>query len=180
MRSFEIPATVKRTLDALHMPALVITPRWDVVYWNAMVASTFRDYATMAPEERNLIRILLTNPLFQQDPEEFEIIAQRVLAKLRVDYSQAGGDPEFDSLIRELNEISPTFKRLWPSPEITGRSEGVHILRHPKLGRLTFEHTSYVVEGAPSLRVVIFAPYDTESAVKVAQLARDTDQGLHG
>jgi transcriptional regulator with XRE-family HTH domain len=174
LRSFEIPATVRRTLDALHMPALVITPRWDVVYWNAMVASTFRDYATMAPDERNLIRILLTNPLFQEDPGEFEVMAQRVLAKLRVDYSQASGDPEFDSLIRELNEISPTFKRLWPSPEITGRSEGVHILRHPKLGRLTFEHTSYVVEGAPALRVVLFAPHGRESAIKLARHAWDT------
>jgi transcriptional regulator with XRE-family HTH domain len=174
MRSFEIPATVKRTLEALHMPALVITPRWDVVYWNAMVAATFRDYATLEPDQRNLIKILLTNPLFQENAEDFEAMATRILAKLRVDYSQAGGDPEFDALIRELNDISPTFRRLWPSPEITGRSEGVHILRHPKLGGLTFEHTSYVVEGAPALRVVLFAPHDRDSAVKLARHAWET------
>lgn len=174
MRSFEIPPAVKRTLDALHMPAQIITPRWDLIYWNPMAASTFRDYATMHPKERNLIRILLTNPIFQEIPEDFEAMAKRILAKLRVDYSQAAGDPEFDSLIRELNEISPAFKRLWPSPEITGRSEGVHLLRHPKLGGMTFEHTSYVVEGAPALRVVLFAPHDRESAVKLARHAWET------
>src|SRR5215472_17480038 len=30
----DVPETVKRTLDALNVPAEVITPRWDVIYWN--------------------------------------------------------------------------------------------------------------------------------------------------
>jgi len=174
MRTLEVSPAVKRTLEAMHMPALVITPRWDVIYWNRMVATTFRDYSQIAPDERNLIRILLTNPLFQKDEAEFEAMATRILAKLRVDYSQAAGDPAFDALIEELTDISPAFKRLWPRPDIMGHSEGVHLLRHPKLGGVTFEHTSYVVEGAPALRVVMFAPHDRESAVKLARHAWET------
>ena len=174
MNVVEVNPAVKRTLDALHVPALVITTRWDVVYWNPMVTSTFRDYATLPPDQRNLIKNLLTNPVFQEDPNDFETMARRILAKLRVDYSQAGGDPQFDVLINELNAISPAFRRLWPSPEIVGHSEGVHLLHHPKLGGLTFEHTSYVVEGAPALRVVLFAPHDRASAQKLARLAWET------
>jgi transcriptional regulator with XRE-family HTH domain len=167
----EVPETVKRTLDALNVPAEVITPRWDVVYWNPMVKRCFRDYAALAPERRNLMRILMTSPEYQEDPVEYEAMARRIIAKLRVDYSQAAGDASFDALIEELNEVSPLFRELWRSPEIRSRSEGVHLLKHPQLGGITFEHTSYVVEGAPSLRVVIFAPHDPESAAKIAQLA---------
>ncbi len=168
-----VSPAVQRTLDALHVPALVITPRWDVVHWNRMVIKTFRDYSTMPPERRNLVRILLTSPEYQEDPVAYDAMARRVLSKLRVDYSQAGGDPGFEALIDELNEVCPAFHDLWRSPEIMGRSEGVHLLRHPQLGGITFEHTSYVVEGAPSLRVVIFAPHDADSAAKVIRLARE-------
>ena len=168
-----VSPAVQRTLDALHVPALVITPRWDVVHWNRMVIKTFRDYSTMPPERRNLVRILLTSPEYQEDPVAYDAMARRVLSKLRVDYSQAGGDPGFEALIDELNEVCPAFHDLWLSPEIMGRSEGVHLLRHPQLGGITFEHTSYVVEGAPSLRVVIFAPHDADSAAKVIRLARE-------
>ena len=175
VRIEEVPDSVKRTLDALNMPAEVITPRWDVIYWNDMVKRCFRDYGRMAPEERNLIRILMTSPEYQEHPAEFEAMARRITAKLRVDYSQAAGDPSFDALIEEMSEASATFRELWRSPEIRTRSEGVHLLRHPQLGGITFEHTSYVVEGVPSLRVVIFAPHDADSARKVIQIARQAE-----
>ncbi len=170
-----MPDTVRRTLDALNVPAEVITPRWDVIYWNDMVRRCFRDYGKIEPDRRNLIRILMTSPEYQEDPEEFAAMARRITAKLRVDYSQAAGDPSFDALIEEMSEASPMFRELWRSPEIRTRSEGVHLLKHPQLGGITFEHTSYVVEGVPSLRVVIFAPHDAESARKVAQIARQAD-----
>ena len=170
----ELNPAVRRTLDALRIPALVITPRWDVVYWNRMSTLTFRDYADLPPDGRNLIKVLLTNPVFQENPDDFEVMARRILAKLRVDYSQAAGDPQFDVLIDELTELSPAFRRLWPSPEIVGHSEGVHVFIHPRVGGITLEHTSYVVEGAPALRVVLFAPNDPESAVKMERLAYDT------
>ena len=169
----EVSPAVKRTLEALHVPAEVITPRWDVVYWNRMVTQTFRDYAALPPGQRNLARILLTSPEYQVDPDAYEAMARRVLAKLRVDYSQAGADPAFDALIEELSDACPEFRRLWRSPEIMARSEGVHLLRHPQLGGITFEHTSYQVEGAPTLRVVLFVPHDEDSKRKLARLARD-------
>ena len=168
----DVSPAVRRTLEALNVPALVMTPRWDVVYWNRMMAVALRDYDAMAPEDRNLIKILLASPESRADADDYEMMAQRILAKLRVDYSQAGVDPAFDALIEELSETSPLFRRLWRSPEIMGHSEGVHLERHTRLGGITFEHTSYLVEGAPTLRVVIYAPHGPESAVKVAELAR--------
>ena len=172
-RAEAVPDTVKRTLDALNVPAEVITPRWDVIYWNAMVKRCFRDYGTIPPERRNLVRILMTSPEYQDDPVEYESMCRRVTAKLRVDYSQAPGDAAFDALIEEMSELSPLFRDLWRSPEIRSRSEGMHLLKHPQLGGITFEHTSYLVEGSPTLRVVIFAPADAESARKLESLVKE-------
>jgi transcriptional regulator with XRE-family HTH domain len=170
-RAEDVNPAVQRMLDTLQIPALVMTIRWDVVAWNDMLRRAVRDYAAMPADQRNLLKLLFTHPEYKIDPAEYEAMVRRVLAKLRVDYSQSAPDPCFDKLISELNEICPVFRRLWKSPEVIGRSEGINVVRHPKLGGITFEHTSYVPEGSPTLRVVIFVPHDAGSAAKVAQLA---------
>ncbi|MBL8551934.1 MAG: helix-turn-helix domain-containing protein [Hyphomonadaceae bacterium] len=166
----EVSAAVRHTLDALNLPAIVMNLRWDVLYWNAMMARAIRDYGAMPPGERNLIKILLLNPDIRTDHKEYEVTARRVLSKLRMDYGQAGDDPDFDAFIEEMNGLSATFREMWKSPEITGHSEGVHVERHPKQGDITFAHSSYVVEGAPTQRVVIYAAADPDSADKLAKL----------
>jgi hypothetical protein len=50
------------------------------------------------------------------------------------------------------------------------RSEA--IAYHPQNGGMWFEHTSYLPEGSPTLRLVIFVPHDEATAAKVAA-ARD-------
>jgi transcriptional regulator with XRE-family HTH domain len=162
--------TLKRMIDALDVPAQVLNLRWDVVAWNSLVARIFRDYSKLEPCQRNLLRILLTDPQYQQDPAEHEAIANRVLAKFRVDYSLAANDPDMNGLVAELNQTCPVFKRLWGRTEVSSRSVGINVVRHHHLGGITFEHSSYVPEGSPSLRVVIFVPHDEESRHKVSLL----------
>ncbi len=169
--ALEVSPTLTRMLDSLAVPAIVMTMRWDVIAWNDLAARVFRDYAKMAPEQRNLLRILLVDDAaYQRDPVSYEVMARRVLSKFRVDYSQSAGDPSFEELIAELTARCPIFGRLWnsPSPEVTGRSEAV--AEHPQYGGMTFEHSSYVPEGSPALRLVIFVPYDEASASRVAAL----------
>jgi transcriptional regulator with XRE-family HTH domain len=168
-RAAEASPTLARMLDALGVPALVMTARWDVIAWNRLTTQVFRHYERLAPEERNLLRILLVDDeSYQHDPVAYETMARRVLAKFRVDYSQTPDDPAFEQLINELADRCPIFRRLWNSPEVLGRSEA--IAHHPQLGGLTMEHSSYVPEGSPTLRVVIFVPYDEQSAAKVRAL----------
>ena len=165
-REAAVSPALRRMIDALGVPAIVMTARWDVVGWNALAVKVFRDYTRIPVERRNLLRILLVEErVYTKDPEIFDAMAHRVIAKFRVDYSQFTGDPYFEELIAELENSSETFRRLWNSSEVVGRSEA--IVRHPQLGGVTLEHTSYVPEGSPGLRLVIFAPYDEESAAKI-------------
>jgi transcriptional regulator with XRE-family HTH domain len=174
-RATEVSPTLARMLDALAVPALVMTARWDVIAWNRLMSQGLRAYERLEPAQRNLLRILLVeDTCYQQDPVEYETMARRVLSKFRVDYSQTPDDPAFEQLINELTERCSIFRRLWNSPEVLGRSEA--IAYHPQLGGLTMEHSSYVPEGSPTLRVVIFVPYDEQSAAKISAL-RDEREG---
>ena len=98
-------------------------------------------------------------------------MARRVLAKVRVDYSKSGGnDPRFEALIRRLCTLSPVFRRIWRAPEINVRSFGMHRFRHPRYGDLAFEHTSYVPDGHPDMRVVVCMPHERRTKQAVAKV----------
>jgi len=157
-----------RMLESLRIPAYILTMRWDVVAWNAMSTALLRDYGAMPPGRRNLLKIL-----FARDREDYEAMAHRLVARLRVDYSQFPGDPGLDRLVAELSEEFPIFRELWSTSEVAARSEGISATRHPRHGLITFEHSSYMPEGRPTLRLIMFAPYDAASAETVEQVARE-------
>ena len=167
-----VSPALQRMLDALAVPALVKTARWDVVAWNAYITRVFRDYSILPPERRNLLRLLLVEDTsYQGDPDAYYTTARRILAKFRVDYSQYCDDPAFDELIEGLSRDSAVFRELWNNPEVMNRSEAVAY--HPQRGGMWFEHTSYVPEGCPALRMVVFVPHDEATAAKIAIAMRD-------
>ena len=108
----------------------------------------------------------MEDDIYQRDPAQYEAMARRVLSKFRVDYSQTPDNTAFDELIAELQARSAMFGRLWNTPEVTSRSEGVG--HYPHLGGVSFTHSSYVPEGSPTLRLVIYVPHDELSGQKVA------------
>jgi hypothetical protein len=150
----------------------MLTARWDIIAWNELASRLLRDYAKLPPERRNLLRILLVDDAaYQRDAEAYEMMVRRLLAKFRVDYSHAVGDPSFDELIADLEASCPVFHRLWGLAEVVAKHEAVVTL--PQAAGITFEHSSYVPEGSPNLRLVIFAPYDEDSAAKVRKVAAE-------
>jgi transcriptional regulator with XRE-family HTH domain len=166
---YEVRPAIRRMLDSLNVPALIHTRRWDVVGWNKVWPRCFPDFASRAADDRNLLKILLTESDFRRDPTEHDQIARRVLAKARLDYSQSADDPAFDRLIEELSASCPDFQQHWRSAEIMSSSEGIYTLSYPDLGEVAFEHTSYTIEAAPHLRLLIFSPADETSATRLAR-----------
>jgi len=166
-RTESVSPTLLRMLDTLALPAMILTRRWDVIAWNRLIA-IIRDYDALPPERRNLLRILLVeDEVYRKDPVLYEATARRLLAKFRVDYSQAHGDPAFEELIAELTAACPIFTRLWGLADVVGTHDAV--VTHPRGHGVTFEHTSYVPEGSPNLRLIIFTPANQATAAKVRE-----------
>ncbi len=165
----DVTPAMRRMLNALPVPAYITTMRWDVVAWNPMCAAVLRDYGAMPEKRRNLIRILFSQSGYPDDPEEYHAMARRLVAKLRIDYSQFPGDPGMERLVTDMCRDSALFRELWATPEVEDRSEGISVAPH-ETGPVQLEHTSYVPEGSPTLRVVIFTPLDEEAAGRLAQI----------
>ncbi len=164
-----IEPEVARMIEELHIPALVHTWRWDIVAWNAMATLVFRDYGQLEPRERNLLRVLLLDPDYKADGE-YEATVSRVLSRFRVEYGQTPDDPRMKQIVQELSDECPIFDELWMRSEVSSRSHGINVTHHPSLGGLTFEHSSYVPEGTPKLRLLMFVPHNEKTRSRVAQL----------
>ena len=145
-------------LDSLPNPAYIKTTRWDIVAWNAASTALLGDYALIPPAERNSLWMMFTDPRWRRMIPDWEGAARRVLAKFRLDHGRAGGDPAFAQLVEALQAASPEFRRWWPGQDVSERSEGIKRIRHDTLGLLEFAHATFVVEGAPDLRMVTYTP----------------------
>lgn len=169
----EAPADVVRMLEALPIPAIAMNLRCDVLAWNAANSAIYRDYALIPPGERNLLEILLTKPVRHMTPAQLETMAQRLIGRLRFDYSKCADDPKFEALVRRLVAHSPLFSKLWRIPDFTMHSYGLHRFTHARFGLLSFEHTSYVPDGHPNIRVVICTPENAAARRAVALVATE-------
>lgn len=173
---YEAGELVRRTLDAITMPALAVTYRWDVVAWNRYI-QLFRDYSRLPRRERNLLRLLVGDPLHKRNAEDYERKVKLATSRLRFDYTQVGDDPVLDDLIDDLCEACPIFKHYWDHSSEIGPAESVSTVIHPELGRFNFEHSVFVPKGEPHLRVVVFFPQDAAASAALTKLANGFRDG---
>jgi transcriptional regulator with XRE-family HTH domain len=166
------PAT-QHMMDSLSIPALVIIEDWTVIGWNPLVARAFRDYGPLPRGERNLFKILMLDDRYRTDSEHFREMAHRLVARFKWDYSRTSKPEIFDEIIGEMMEKSELFRECWQESEILPYFEHVNTALMPGVGDIGFWHSSYVVEGAPGQRLLLFAPLDAASADHLAQLAEN-------
>jgi transcriptional regulator with XRE-family HTH domain len=169
----EAPPDVVRMLHSIAVPAIAMNLRWDILAWNSLNTIFYRDYGAMPASERNLLEILLLRQVSHMNTTQLEVAAQRLVARLRYDYSKHPDDSRFETLVRRLRASSPLFNRVWRMPDFTLRAYGVHAFTHARFGALSFEHTSYVPDGYPNVRVVICTPQDAETKAAVAQVTSE-------
>jgi transcriptional regulator with XRE-family HTH domain len=165
-----IRPSTQHLMDNLSLPAQVITDDWTVIGWNGLVTRVFRDYSSLPAEDRNLLKILVLSERYQEDPERYRSMMQRLTARFKWDYSRTARVEVFDALIAEMLERSETFREFWDESEIVAHFEDIHTATVPGIGKITLRHTSYAIEEAPSQRLMVFAPIDAESAERLRSL----------
>jgi transcriptional regulator with XRE-family HTH domain len=154
-----VAPAVQRVLDAMPIsPALVKTPAWDIVAWNAAAAVVLADYAALPIGERNLLRRLFGDPSVRALLPDWEEHARFAIAVFRIDVARAGGSPDATALAAELSASSADFNRLWAESDVRSHGVGHKRLLHPRVGPLTLEYSAFAVDGAPGLSMVVYTP----------------------
>lgn len=172
--SSAVAPALQRVLDALPAsPAILKTPAWDVVAWNAAATAVLTDYAARPVRERNVLRSLFDDPGARTRLPDWEENVRFALAVFRIDAARAGGCPEADALAAELQAISPDVRRLWAETEMRSHGVGVKRLCHPIAGPLALECSAFAVDGASGLSMIVFTPASPADALAIVGLLSD-------
>lgn len=168
-----VSPALQHVLDALKTsPAIVKTPTWDIVAWNAAAVAVLGDYSALPARERNTLRLLFGDRLPRERLPDWEDNARFVIGVFRVDAARAGSRPEAEALAAELQATSPDFRRLWAENDIRGHGVGVKRFRHPVAGPMTMEYSAFAVDGSDGLTMIVFTPVTPADVEAVAALMR--------
>lgn len=152
-------------LDSMdYVPAVVLGRCMDVLAWNALGAALFVDFAEVAPEHRNLARMVFLDPRVRSLYLDWEGVASSFVAQLRMDALRYADSPRLDALVRELSHADADFRRWWNLHDVQAVTSGRKRVRHPVAGELTLDWQALHVASAPDQTIVVhMAPRDSDT-----------------
>lgn len=159
---------LQRVLDLFETsPAMIKTATWQIVGWNRAAALVMTDYAKLPPNERNVLRFLFCKPEIRDKQHDWEALARFAVGSFRAHAIRAGATSEVGELVEELSRASPEFASLWRENEVIANMQGIKRIRHPILGEIELEYSSFAVDGRPDLEMIVYNPVDREIAGRV-------------
>lgn len=169
---------LQRVLDAFEIsPAIIRTATWDVVAWNRAAAAVLTDYSALAPDERNILRLIFSNARVRSAQDDWERTARFVVSAFRTDVTRAGATSEAARLVEELSRTSPEFEALWRDKHVRVDADGTKRLRHLTLGLIELEYSGFSVDGRADLHMVVYQPASSADAERIRALIAGTDAG---
>lgn len=160
---------LQRVLDALpHSPAFIKTATWDIVAWNRAAAAVLTDYAQLADEDRNILRLMFCSPAVRRRQANRPTMARYVVDTFRADVIRAGATREVEDLVAELCQRSDEFKALWhDASHVRAPYEGTKVIDHPAVGPIEMEFSSFAVNARADLALMIFNPASAADAARI-------------
>lgn len=163
---------LQRVLDALDpVPAIIRTAMWDVLAWNKAALLMLGDYASLPPDQRNILRHIFLDPRSRATQYDWESVARFAIGSFRVEVARAGAAAAVGPMVEDLCRLSPDFKRMWEEKVVQGpHGEKIKRIRHPVLGPFAFEYSTFAVDGRTDLNMMIYNPATSADAEKLKAL----------
>lgn len=146
---------IQQLLDDLPRPAYVQNLRWDVVAWNA-AADALLELEAKPREDRNLLRMMFTDPEMRRRLHGRRDDAPRLLAQFRYDVAVTPEDPAMLALIDNMKVLSPSFRREWDTPGNEVAQRGIGSILNAAGQQQVFHHETLVVDEHRHLRMVVY------------------------
>ena len=171
---------LQRVLDAMTCsPAYVKTSTWDVVAWNHASTAVLHDYGSMAPDQRNIMRLMFCDPQVRAAQTDWDGVARFVVAAFRAGVARTGAMEKVAALVDELCRLSPEFEAIWRENDVrTTYGHTAKSLQHPLAGLIKLEYSSFAVDGRSDLDMVVYNPATPADVERVALLIKLKDEQL--
>ncbi|MER5796121.1 transcriptional regulator, partial [Streptomyces sp. NPDC001980] len=159
------PAAVPRLRPAIHQmldvlndvsPALVLDHRCDVLAVNRLAKALITDFDALPHRDRNLARYVLLHPAARDLYQDWDDIAEAIVASLRLAAGRHPDDRLLNELVGELSVKVPEFATWWAGHRVDQCAHGTRRLRHPVVGELTLSYEILALPADPDLGVCLY------------------------
>ena len=154
----DAPPHLLNLIRSFTFPAFILTSDWSIVGWNSGYEWLYGSITTTPPEERNLLRIIYTDPRNRDLLPNWERDSRSFLAEFRAEAGVRLSSERHRALIDSLSTLSEDFRQQWAEQAVGRFTSRLRTFSHPTAGQLEFEHHSLTPSDAPELHVVIYAP----------------------
>jgi len=121
----------------------------------------------------NSVLSLFVDPAERVFHADWEGLAARSVALLRVMAERRTGDARLDAVVAQGSARSALFREFWERQDVVSVGDGVHALVHPLVGELTLNYLRLPLVGTDGQSLFLyFAEPGTASADAMRQLAR--------
>ncbi|MFJ5265056.1 helix-turn-helix transcriptional regulator [Streptomyces sp. NPDC088387] len=153
-------------------PAFVVNHRLDVLASNHLARALITDFNALPTRERSFARFVLFNPSARELYDDWQAIAQVIVANLRLSSGRHPDDARLNELIGEACVKVPEFNVWWASHRLDDCSDGTQDLHHPVVGELTVHHEALTFSSDPDQTMCLYtAEPGSSSAEALALLA---------
>ncbi|MVU81307.1 helix-turn-helix domain-containing protein [Nocardia sp. ET3-3] len=172
-----IIASVPDNIDALvsainDLPVFVIDGMRNVLRWNRLAAQLICDFGSLASVERNMARLLFTDPDMRTLYGDWETYARQTVAALRRMSAMDPDWPQLRELIDDLVVTAPEFAQWWGLHEVGEKIAGTKTIHHPRVGTLRLNYQTLVVNGAPDfMEMFVYLPADSDAHARLRRLS---------
>ncbi len=157
-------------VDSIGVPAIVQTPRLDLVAANALGRALF-DPVFEDTRGANFARFNYLDPRARDFYVDWPLARRTGAAILRLEAGRNPLDEALTDLIGELSTLSPHFREDWARRDVHEHRTGVKHFRHPQVGLLDMTFEVLETPGDPSHRLVTYsADPGTETARRPGRL----------
>ena len=165
-----VRASVRRVLDNMAVPAVVVNAQQDLIASNLMGRALFAPH--FEADRPNLARFIFLDPRARDFYVDWALARSLTAAMLRL---EAGRDPlnsELTALIGELSTLSPQFREDWADRDVHEHRTGRKVYRHPEVGEMDITFDVFELPGEPGLSISTYSVEEgSESADKLTLLA---------
>jgi len=152
-----VPNTLRQLVESLTGPAYITGQRWDILAWNNATVALFGDFGRLAPEDRNVLLWMLTDPVAKRlFGDGWSGEARRMVSLFRATHDLWAGDAAFAALVGRLREGCPEFAGWWAAHGIGAPVSGTKQFYHPTLGTLRFAYASFQANDDPALKLALY------------------------
>lgn len=156
-RREDTPDALRRIIASLAEPAYLTGQRWDVLAWNDAAAALFGDFGRLAPEDRNILLWIFTDPAARQVfGQTWADEARRMVSLFRAAHDLWPGDPAFVALVQRIGSGCSEFDPWWSEHGISAPVSGTKHLSHPMLGIVHYEYASFQANDDPALKLALY------------------------